>query len=367
MIDCFKGKKILVTGHTGFKGSWLTLWLKMLGAEVIGVALNPEHVNGAFNEMGISTLCTDIRQNINDLRAVLQVFKKHQPQVVFHLAAQPLVLDSYEKPIETFQTNIIGTANILEACRHTPSVRTIVVITTDKCYENRELNSGYKETDRLGGKDPYSASKASAELVAHSYFESFFKSDNNCIGLATARAGNVIGGGDWARNRIMPDCIKALLTKQPTILRNPMAVRPWQHVLEPLGGYLLLASVMMKDAASYSGPWNFGPMEQGTRTVSDVVNEVIKCWGYGEWLTPQSIKQSTNQPINKSTNQFFEAQMLALDITKAKKFLKWEPVLSFNQSVSYTVEWYKAQADGFNMQEFGIQQINKYKAMLKWT
>jgi CDP-glucose 4,6-dehydratase len=352
MKDSFKGEKVLVTGHTGFKGSWLTLWLKLLGAEVIGVALDPEQDYGAFNAMNISSLCNDIRQDINDLKAIIKVFNKYQPQVVFHLAAQPLVLDSYQRPVETFQTNIIGTVNILEACRYTPSVRTIVVITTDKCYENKELNSGYKETDRLGGKDPYSASKASAELVTYSYRESFFKS-NTGIGLATARAGNVIGGGDWATNRILPDCIKALLAKQPIELRNPMAVRPWQHVLEPLGGYLLLASLLMKDPVSYSEPWNFGPREEGNKTVGDVVNEVIKSWGSGKLVTPQS------------TNQSCEAKLLTLDITKALTYLNWKPLLSFNQSIINTVDWYKAQANGLNMQEFGINQIHEYQALLK--
>jgi CDP-glucose 4,6-dehydratase len=354
--ESFKGKKVLVTGHTGFKGSWLTLWLNELGAKVIGVALDPDQENGAFNAMNISSLCNDIRQDINDYKAISEVFHKCNPQVVFHLAAQPLVLESYQRPIETFQTNIIGTANILEACRHTPSVKSIVVITTDKCYENQELNFSFKETDRLGGKDPYSASKASAELVAYSYRESFFKS-NTGIGLATARAGNVIGGGDFSENRIMPDCIKALHAKQPIEVRNPLAVRPWQHVFDPLGGYLLLASLLMKDPVSYSEAWNFGPKEVGNKTVGDVVAEVIKSWGEGNWVAPQS--------INQSTKLSYEAQTLSLDITKALTFLNWKPLLSFNQSIINTIDWYKAQTNGLNMKEFGINQIHAYQALLK--
>jgi len=352
LINSFKGKKVLVTGHTGFKGSWLTLWLKLLGAEVIGVALDPDHNEGAFKAMNISSLCKDIRQDINDLSALQNILTIHQPQVVFHLAAQPLVLDSYKIPIETFQTNIIGTANILETCRHIPSIRTIVVITTDKCYENIELGTRYKETDRLGGKDPYSASKASAELVVNSYRESFFRPETG-VGLATVRAGNVIGGGDWASNRIVPDCIKALLESRPVEVRNPGAVRPWQFVLEPLRGYLVLASKLMKDPVFFSGPWNFGPGEEGKRSVNELVTTVLNAWSSG------------SQTITKSPNQAYEAQMLALDISKARTFLKWEPLFSFNQSIKQTVEWYKAQAKGDNMQDFGLKQIRDYQNLLK--
>lgn len=356
MMDSFNGKRILITGHTGFKGSWLTLWLKILGAEVVGIALDPEHDNGAFSSMRVSSLCTDIRQDVNDLNAVKDIFSRHQPQLVFHLAAQPLVLESYRIPVETFQTNVIGTANILEACRHTPSVKTIIVVTTDKCYENIEVESGYKETDRLGGKDPYSASKASAELMVHSYRESFFNPATG-IGLATVRAGNVIGGGDWADHRIVPDCIKALLAGGPVEVRNPNAVRPWQYVLEPLRGYLLLASRLMNDPASFSGPWNFGPGENGNRNVTDLVTAVINAWGSGQ----PSISQSVNQPTNRS----YEAKLLSLDITKARTNLNWNPLLSFNQSIIQTVDWYKAQSEGLDLQDYGIRQINDYQEIIK--
>ncbi len=371
MINSFKNKKVLVTGHTGFKGSWLTLWLNMLGAKVVGIALDPEQPNGAFNAMNIGSICTDIRQDINDLNKVQKIFTEHQPEIVFHLAAQPLVLDSYQKPIETFQTNIIGTANILEACRHTPSVKTIVIITTDKCYENRETLKGYAETDRLGGKDPYSASKAAAEIVVHSYRESFFN-QKQTIGLATARAGNVIGGGDWAANRILPDCIRSLIENKPIEVRNPNAVRPWQHVLEPLGGYLLLASKLMQEPQKYSEPWNFGPEEESVKTVGDLVNEVTKAWGSGMIKINQSINQSPNHPIiqspnqstSQSSNHFKEAKLLTLNIDKAKTKLHWHPVLPFNHSITQSVGWYRAQAIGENMVEYSKSQIKEYQELL---
>lgn len=370
-MDSFKGKKVLITGHTGFKGSWLTLWLNMLGAKVTGVALDPEQEKGAFLAMEISSVCNDIRQNINDLKAIQSIFLEHQPEIVFHLAAQPLVIDSYSRPIETLQTNIIGTANILEACRHTPSVNTIIVITTDKCYENRETLKGYTETDRLLGKDPYSASKAAAEIVVYSFRESFFK-QNQSIGLATARAGNVIGGGDWADNRILPDCIRSLIENKPIEVRNPNAVRPWQHVLEPLGGYLLLASKLMHEPQKYSEPWNFGPEEESVKTVGDLVNEVIKAWGSGKWSTHQLPNDSPDGfpiPIGRGSqlfNHYKEAKLLTLNIDKAKTKLSWKPLLSFNQSITQSVSWYKAQFEGKNMADFSKNQISEYQKLFKW-
>jgi CDP-glucose 4,6-dehydratase len=350
----------------------------MLGAEVIGVSLEPEQENGAFNSMHISSLCTDLRHDINDLSGIQKIFSEHQPEIVFHLAAQPLVLDSYKMPIETLQTNIMGTAYILETCRFTPSVKTIVIITTDKCYENIEQELGYKETDRLGGKDPYSASKAAAELVVSSYRESFFKHPPH-VGLATVRAGNVIGGGDWAANRIVPDCIRSLREDKPIEVRNPKAVRPWQHVLEPLGGYLLLASKLMSEPQKYSEPWNFGPEEDSVKTVGELVDEVTKSWGIkspddSRWLSGRGNQSrqpavyetsSINLPYRQA-GQPIETKLLTLNISKAKAQLGWAPLLSFNQSIAQSVQWYKVQTRGNDMLEFSKNQIKEYQKLLKW-
>jgi len=361
MLEEFRGKRVLITGHTGFKGAWLTLWLKLLGAEIIGVALDPVYEKGAFNAMRVSSLCTDIRQDINDLNAVKKIFKEYQPEIVFHLAAQPLVLDSYERPVETFQTNVIGTVNILESCRFVKSIRAIVIITSDKCYENLEINKGYKETDKLGGKDPYSASKAAAELVVNAYRESFFQKDTG-IGIATARAGNVIGGGDWATNRIVPDCIKALLANQALNIRNPDAVRPWQYVLEPLRGYLMLAEKLLTNPLFFSGPWNFGPGEKSKLTVSELVSAVFKTWNTETSKTLPPSNQSPNQSISQS---YREAHLLSLDITKARKYLNWHPNHPIIQSVNLTVNWYKAQSNGEDMQNYSIKEIYEYQKLFR--
>ncbi len=343
-------RKVLVTGHTGFKGSWLTLWLKIINAEICGISLDPVNINGAFHELNISSICEDIREDINDYESILSIFIEQKPEIIFHLAAQPLVIDSYERPIETFRTNVMGTANILEACRQTPSVKVIIVITTDKCYENCEWIYGYRENDRLGGRDPYSASKAAAELLVNSYRESFFKSQRD-IGLATARAGNVIGGGDWAKNRILPDCINSLLCNEPIKVRNPFAVRPWQHVLEPLGGYLNLAHKMLENINLYSEPWNFGPGYEGIKNVEALVQEVVRCWGTGSY-------SACGHP---SENSPYEAGLLTLDIAKARNLLDWNPKLGFSESVKMTVDWYKAQSDGINMVDLSCKQIEDYQ------
>ncbi len=346
----FERRKVLVTGHTGFKGSWLTLWLSMLKADITGIALDPEDRAGAFNAMNISSLCKDIRQDINDYNEVYSIFREQKPEIVFHLAAQPLVLESYERPMETMQTNVMGTVNILEACRKTPSVRTIVVITTDKCYENREWVYGYREHDRLGGRDPYSVSKAAAELVVKAYSKSFFTPETG-VGLATARAGNVIGGGDWAANRIVPDCIRALTHNQTIEVRNPFSVRPWQHVLEPLGGYLMLAQRLRENPEKFSGPWNFGPEYEGIRDVGYLVNEMIHFWEEGDWV---DIGTGTK-------DQLHEARLLTLDISKARNLLLWQPAYTFRQSVEATVSWYKSQFIGEDIAKKGIEQIEEYQ------
>lgn len=353
--DTFKGRKVLVTGHTGFKGAWLSRWLRILGADVIGVALDPLHSDGAFNAMEIDRDCIDIRQDINDCNAIMNIFAMHRPELVFHLAAQPLVLESYRFPVETFTTNITGTVNLLEACRQTSSVEAIVVVTSDKCYDNTGQNRGYIESDPLGGKDPYSASKAAAELVANSYRESFFIHDGR-VGLATARAGNVIGGGDWAENRIVPDCIKSLHQNKPVVLRHPESTRPWQFVLEPLGGYLLLAAKMLTNKQKYSKAWNFGPAEESVKTVRELAEEIISKWGSGSWAIADTLGESPKR----------EADLLSLDITRARSELNWSPVMSFSESVTYTVEWYKAQINGRRMAESSDDQIKRYQSLLRW-
>lgn len=348
MTHAFKNKSIIVTGHSGFKGSWLTLWLDMMGARVTGIALDPKTSDDAYHAMKINSICNDLRHDINDYEGVLKVFREKKPEIVFHLAAQPLVLPSYDDPLNTFGTNILGTANILEACRNTESVRVIIVVTSDKCYENRESSEGYNENDRLGGKDPYSSSKACAELVANSYRQSFFTPGGRCS-LATVRAGNVIGGGDWSEHRIVPDTIKALSLGQAVSVRNPGAVRPWQFVLEPLGGYLLLASLMVNEPVKYSEAWNFGPPSYNIRTVSELVNEMIRNWGEGNMY---NIKNG-RMPV--------ETEMLRLDISKAREKLKWNPVLSFEESVEMTVSWYRSLFKGKDMKEFSSQQIVNYE------
>ncbi len=349
----FQGRKVLVTGHTGFKGAWLTLWLKLLGADISGIALEPTDESGAFCAMGISSLCEDIRQDINDFDKVFSIFEKQKPEIVFHLAAQSLVLQSYDQPLETFQTNVIGTANILEACRRFKSVKVIIIVTTDKCYENKEWVFGYREIDRLGGIDPYSGSKAAAEMLVKSYLESFF-SVNNKTGLASVRAGNVIGGGDWAENRIVPDCIRALKAGKAIEVRNPSSVRPWQHVLEPLGGYLMLAQKMLENPKRFSGSWNFGPSYEGIRNVKDLVRYLINLWGEGEW---------ENKDLGKK-NKPHEAALLTLDISKARNLLLWQPVYSFHKTVDATVSWYKSQSLGENMKIKSIKQIEDYQKFL---
>jgi CDP-glucose 4,6-dehydratase len=346
----FEGRKVLVTGHTGFKGSWLTLWLNMLKADVTGIALDPGDKAGAFNAMNISSLCKDIRQDINDYNKVFSIFREQKPEIVFHLAAQPLVLESYQHPVETFKTNVMGTVNILEACRETASVKAIIIVTTDKCYENKEWVYGYREDDRLGGKDPYSASKAAAELVVKSFRESFFPPGKG-IGLATVRAGNVIGGGDWASNRIVPDCIRALQANNPIEVRNPFSVRPWQHVLEPLGAYLMLAHEMIDNPVKFSGPWNFGPDHEGVKNVKELVKEIIHFWEEGNWVDTGT--GTKNRP--------HEAGLLTLDISKARNLLLWQPSYTFCQAVEATVSWYKSQFMGENMAKKGIEQIEEYR------
>lgn len=324
--NCYRGKRVLVTGHTGFKGSWLALWLKNLGAEVTGVSLSPESQPNHWDMLKLSI--DDRRVDIRDLCALQQVFTETSPEVVFHLAAQPLVRRSYRNPIETWSTNVIGTANVLEASRQQNGVRAIVSVTTDKCYENQEWAWGYRETDRLGGHDPYSASKAAAELVAASYRNAFFGLDSAPL-LSTARAGNVIGGGDWSEDRLIPDLIRAVQQNRSLEVRSPNATRPWQHVLESLSGYLLLGQKLLTQGKSYADAWNFGPEPEGNRTVADVLDKLRRQWDSINWHV-------TEKP------QPHEAQLLYLDSAKARSCLKWRPVWNIDVTLAKTVDWYRA-------------------------
>lgn len=347
LVTFFSEKKVLVTGDTGFKGSWLSLWLSMLGAKVTGYALPPENDNDHFNILDLEKRIKHIDGDINNTNDVINLFKKEEPEIVFHLAAQPLVRLSYDKPVETFKTNVLGSVNILEAIRETKSVKSAVYVTSDKCYRNNEWAWGYRENDALGGHDPYSASKAAAEVVFSSYVDSFF-SKNPDIGIATVRAGNVIGGGDWALDRIVPDCIRSLIAGDAIPVRNPVATRPWQHVLEPLSGYLTVAAKLLVEPKKYSGAWNFGPRADSVRRVQELVQALVKTWGIGE------VKDAFDP------DAVHEAGLLMLNCDKANTQLEWYPKWDFEETVDVTVKWYKKYAEGFYDSSVSENQIEKY-------
>ena len=349
-LKTYNGKKVLITGHTGFKGGWLTIWLKMIGAEVIGFSLDPINKNGIFESSNISSRIKDFRGDIRNLKYLIDVFNQEQPEIVFHLAAQPLVIESYKNPVETFDVNIQGSVNVLEAIRLTPSVKSAVIITTDKCYENKEWIWGYRENEPMGGHDPYSASKGAAELVIHSYRNSFF--NKSITGIASARAGNVIGGGDFAENRLVPDIVKAILNNQDVEIRNPQSIRPWQHVLEPLCGYLMLGSALYHQPANYSEGWNFGPYLQDIHTVEQVVKQVIDYAKMGSWKDISG------------NEKFHEANQLMLDISKAILKLNWKPTLSFKECIDFTVDWY-LNANKNGELEFTQGQITNFQELWK--
>lgn len=323
--DIYRGKRVLVTGHTGFKGSWLALWLHELGAEVTGVSLPPESQPNHWDLLKLPIV--DRRHDIRDMDAIQKSFSDAKPEIVFHLAAQPLVRRSYRAPLETWSTNVMGTANVLEACRKQTSVRSIVAITTDKCYENREWPWGYRENDRLGGHDPYSASKAGSELVAASYRRAFFNTPDAAL-LATARAGNVVGGGDWSEDRLIPDLIRALEKNQSLEIRSPHATRPWQHVLESLSGYLLLGEKLLMGEKAFAEAWNFGPESEGNRTVSEVLGKLNRQWKTMRW-------HITEKP------QPHEATLLYLDSAKARTALAWKSVWDMDETLKQTADWYQ--------------------------
>jgi len=347
LLKIFKGKKVLVTGDTGFKGSWLAYWLHQLGADVYGFALPPENTYDHFNELELKKTIHHEDGDIRNFSQILQFVKTTSPEFVFHLAAQPLVRKSYSDPKNTFDTNVTGTVNVLEAVRHTPSVKSLVVITSDKCYKNKEWCWGYRENDELGGKDPYSASKAAAELVFSAYNDSYFDSRPH-FGAASVRAGNVIGGGDWSADRIVPDCVRALQNAEPIQLRSPHATRPWQHVLEPLSGYLILASQMYKNPQQFRGSYNFGPDRGEMHTVEDLAKELIKNWGTGEI----SITKKDDDPP--------EAGLLHLNCDKAHHYLGWHAKWNFKKTVEQTVKWYKSVKNGQSAKIITKNQIIEY-------
>lgn len=328
--NAFNGKTVLVTGHTGFKGSWLTAWLKLLGANVIGVALDPYSEPSHFTVANLSLGMVDLRVDIRDTKALEDIIISAQPDFVFHLAAQALVRRSYEDPLETWQTNVIGTLNVLESLRKLDKHCVAVIITSDKCYDNVEWVWGYRETDSLGGADPYSASKGAAELAIHSHIKSFFPNETSKVRIASARAGNVIGGGDWAVDRIIPDCVKAWAIGDIVELRNPYSTRPWQHVLEPLSGYLALAISLSQDRGIHGESFNFGPQAQQNHSVLELVQQMAIYWDRVRWTD-----------VSGSKSGPYESGLLKLNCDKSLHFLKWQAVMGFEKTICMTAEWYR--------------------------
>ena len=357
VFNNFNGKKVLVTGHTGFKGSWLSIWLKQLGATVHGVSLNIPSKPSHFTSTNLSSEVKDHRFDIRDADSINALVKKIQPDFVFHLAAQALVRASYESPLETISTNAIGTANLLDALRVLDKPVVAVMITSDKAYDNLEWVWGYRETDRLGGKDPYSASKGMAELVIRTYVESFFNPENSNVRVGIARAGNVIGGGDWAVDRIVPDCMQAWSLSQTVDIRSPKATRPWQHVLEPLSGYLTLGAALAKNNQFHGEAYNFGPSSNQNYPVSQLIDEMAKYWEQVRWNN-----------VSQSEEHLHEAGLLKLNCDKALFDLSWQPTLQFDETVRMTVEWYKTyyQKDtDSSMSKFTMTQIEEYSQLAK--
>lgn len=350
----FDGKPVLVTGHTGFKGSWLTMWLLELGADVIGYSLEEPPTNPSnFVESGLGRHITDVRGDVCNLEKVCWTIATYQPEVVFHLAAQPIVLRSFEQPQYTFQTNALGTVNVLEAIRTTNSVKAAVFITTDKVYENQEWFWGYRESDKLGGHDPYSASKSMAELAISAYRQSFF-SDESSPAIATVRAGNVIGGGDFADYRLVPDCMRALMRNEPIAIRNPLSVRPWQHVLEPLSGYMWLAANLLQHGNEFAEAWNFGPSEQIGVTAAELAEKLVSLWGNGSWI-------QTNPELAKA-----ETGLLRLSWEKSAALLGWQPVYEWERALAEIVAWFKAfQTGERDMLKVGREHIQRYVDLAK--
>lgn len=357
--DFWAGKKVFLTGHTGFKGCWLSLWLQMVGAELTGFALPPTAEPNLWTVAAVPTRMQSINGDVRDLAHLQAAINESQPDIFFHMAAQALVRESYANPVETYATNVMGTVNVLEAARFTDSIQAIVVVTTDKCYDNNEWVWGYRENDPMGGFDPYSSSKACAELITAAYRNSFFESNllaesnlNRRVAVATARAGNVIGGGDWANERLVPDIIRSIIADQPVIIRNPLATRPWQHVLDPLAGYLALAEALFLDGDRFASSWNFGPDDSAVHSVAWITERLLKLWG---------AKDGWVQDPNYNPH---EAQSLKLDSSKVRKALGWSPTIESHDALKWIVEWTTAWQDHANMHNVTLDQITRYMGLL---
>ena len=353
-LSFWHSKRVFLTGHTGFKGSWMSLWLQSLGAEVTGFALEPPTQPNLFEEARIAQGMRSIMGDIRDLDALQRAMQEARPEIVIHMAAQPLVCYSYHKPLETYATNVMGTVHLLESVRHCPGIRAVVNITTDKCYENRKWDWGYRENEPLGGYDPYSNSKGCAELVSAAYRSSFFNIDKyieHGVAVATARAGNVIGGGDWAHNRLLPDILRGFRQSQVVPIRNPNAIRPWQHVMEPLRGYLNLAEHLYEKGPNYAEAWNFGPNDEDAKPVKWIVERMANLWGPGaQWAVTEG-----EHP--------HEATYLKLDISKARNRLNWNPILRLEEALKLIVAWSRWWSDGADSRHFTLAQMEAYQEL----
>jgi CDP-glucose 4,6-dehydratase len=353
-VSFWKSRKVFLTGHTGFKGSWLALWLLSMGADLCGYALDPPTEPSLYRLLKLDVQLKSIHGDIRDLNALESALRDFQPEVVIHLAAQPLVRLSYQSPVETYEVNVLGTVHLLDAIRRTPSVGAVVVVTSDKCYENQEWHRSYREHEPMGGHDPYSSSKGCAELVTAAYRRSFFHSGHltKQVAVATARAGNVVGGGDWALDRLVPDIVRAFAAGEYAVIRNPGAVRPWQHVLEPLAGYLTLAERLYSDGHAFAEGWNFGPADLDARPVKYLVSELARLWGdAASWQIAET--QNVHEDVH-------EAHMLRLDSAKAHARLGWSPHWGIDETLANTVDWYKRYYSGEDIGGCTLRQIGSF-------